>query len=270
MMLLFAGAGCTPQPPKEKPAAENIRLGDLAPKNSPSRQARISTAATIEIHTFDLPAENVGRLDDLWEALSTKSIWMTNYNSFRQNSFRVRSGRIEAWQKILDFLTKAGAQKVGVATLTVNDKDPTDWPIANSPPMISFVDEAALRQKINVGLGQLALRLQTEPVPGVRGVRKLIAYPVHAIPMSSAIPKLQAKIKEGEFIFNSVAFAAQMSLGDLLVLAPGEYTGERLTLGGLFFNKAEPVAFRDPAARQLPKRGPAVRVWVLVCAGVQD
>jgi hypothetical protein len=197
---------------------------------------------------------------------------MTHYDSFRQNSFRVRSGRFEAWQRILDLLAQAGAQKVGVATLMVSDDDSTDWLIVSSPSpgTVSFVDEALLPQKANLGPGRLVLRLRAEPVPGVRGVRRLIAYPAHSSFLTSAIPKLQEKLTESDFVFDSAAFAAQMGRGDLVVLAPVEYTGERFTLGGLFFNKAEPVTFLDPARRQLPQQKPAVRVLILVCTGIRD
>ena len=272
LALLASGAGCQPEPPKEKPIQDGVKIRDIAPKASAARQAQFLVTAAIDVHAFDLPAENVGKLDDLWEALSTKSIWMTSYNAFRQNSFRVRSGRIEAWQRIVDLLVKAGAQNVGTATLMVNDDDPTDWPVLNSPGpgAVSFIDEGLLPQKVNLGPGRLVLRLRTEPVPGVRGVRKLIAYPVHSLPVSSAIRELQEKLKENDFTFKSAAFAAQMGPGDLIVLAPGEYTGERLSLGGLFFNKAEPVMFFNPASQQLPKQGPAVRVLILVCMGIKD
>jgi hypothetical protein len=272
MLVLIGGAGCPPQPPTEKPTAESIKIGDIAPKAGAARKPQFLTTAAIDVHTFDLPAENVGKLDDLWEILSTKSIWMTSYNAFRQNSFRVRSGRIEAWQRIADLLTKAGAQRIGTSTLMVNDTDPTDWSIMSSPSpgTISFADESLLRQEVNLGAGRLVLRLRTEPIPGVRGVRRLIAYPAHSLPVSSGIPELQAQIKQNEFTFSAAAFAAQMGPGDLLVLAPTEYTGERLTLGGLFFNKPEPVTFIDATTRQFVKQGPAVRILVLVCMGIKD
>jgi hypothetical protein len=272
MIVLVVGAGCPPQSPKDEPITDGVKIGDLAPKTGAPRRADFLAAAAIDVYVFDLPARNVDQLTDLWETLSTKSLWMTSYDSFRRNFFRVRSGRVEAWKQILDLLAKAGAQKVGTATLIVNDKDPTDWPLVNTPAgsTLSFFDENSLEQTITLPSGQLVLRLQAEPVPGVRGVRKLIVYPAHNLSLSSAIPELQKKLKENEFAFHSAAFAAQMAPGDLVVLAPTEYTGERLSLGGLFFNKAEPVTFLDPAAKQLPTQEPAVRVLILVCAGIKD
>jgi hypothetical protein len=272
LVVLIGSAGCPPQPPTAEPMDEGIKIGELAPKTDKPRQAKFLVTAAIDVHVFDLPAANVDKLDDVWDALSTKSIWMTNYEAFRRNAFRVRSGRLDAWRRIPDLLAKAGAQKVGTATLMVNDKDSTDWPIVNSPgpTAVSFVDENLLTQTANLGPGRLVLRLRTEPVPGARGVRKLIAYPAYTLPVSSAIPELQEKLKESEFIFRSAAFAAQMGPGDIVVLAPDEYTGERLTLGGRFFNRAEPVTFLNPDARQFPRQEPAVRVLVLVCTDIRD
>jgi hypothetical protein len=272
MIALLGGAGCEPKPPVEEPNARTVKIGDLAPKTAQSRQAQFLATVVIDVHAFDLPADNVGKLDDLWETLSAKSLWMTSYDAFRRNSFRVRSGRIEAWQRILDLLAKAGAQKVGVSTLMVNDNDSTDRPILGLPPLaaISFFDEASLPQKVVLGPGPLVLRLRTELVSGMRGVRKLIVYPAYGAPISSGVPRLQEKEREREFTFSSAAFAAQMGKGDLFVLAPTEYTGERLTLGGLVFNKAEPVTFIDPAKREPAKQKPAVRVLIFVCMGIRD
>ena len=228
-------------------------------------------AAAIEAHVFDLPSRNVDSLTDLWETLSTKSLWMTSYDAFRRNSFRVRSGRVEAWRQIQDLLTRAGAQKVGTATLMVSDKDSTDWPVANIPSgsAISFFDENLSEQTVNLASGRLVLRLQAEPVPGVRGTRKLILYPAYSLPVTTAIPQLQKRLREDEFAFHPAAFAAQMTPGDLVVLAPTESTGERLSLGGLFFNKPEPVTFVDPASKRATQES-AVRVLVLICAGIKD
>ncbi len=272
VIVLVAGTGCTPPPAPDKTVTEGIKIGELAPKNSTPRQAQFLVAASIDVHVFDLPARNVERLTDLWEALSTKSVWMTSYEAFRRNNFRVRSGKVGAWRQILDLLTQAGAQRVGTATLMVNDRDSTDWPLINMPAAgpITFFDENSLEQSAPLASGQLVLRLRAEPVPGLRGVRKLVVYPAYNPPLSSAIPELQKKLKENEVAFHAAAFAAQMGPGDLVVLAPNEYTGERLSLGGLFFNKAVPVTFLDPASSELPKKEPAVRVLILVCAGVKD
>jgi hypothetical protein len=90
------------------------------------------------------------------------------------------------------------------------------------------------------------------------------------LPLTSTIPQLRAQTVRREFYFASAAFAAQMSPGDLLVLAPDSYSGETLSLGGRFFNRPEPVLFFDSETKKPPQRRPAVRVFILVCMRVND
>jgi hypothetical protein len=270
--LLVGALGCQSRPPEQKPIWEDVKIGDIASTTGKPRRAQFLVTATIDIYSLDLPAANVEKLDSLWNVLSSKSIWMSSYKAFRENSLRVRSGRIENWRQIQSLLTEAGAQVASTTTLMLNDSDPTDWPLVNLPTAraISFIDESLLEQKANLGPGQFVLRLRTEPIPGLRGVRKLVAYPVHKPPLGSAIPELQEKLKESEFIFSAACFGFQMGPGDLIVLAPDQYTGEQLSLGGLLFNKAERMVFLNPATRQVPTQEPAVRVFIIVCTGIKD
>ena len=127
-----------------------------------------------------------------------------------------------------------------------------------------------LKQTTHVGPGVLALRLRVEPIPWARGVHKIIGYPTYTIPVISAIAPLQAKAREKEFYFAPAAFAVQMAPGDLIVIGPDEYTAERQTLGGLFFNKPEGTLFFNPAKRTPPQIKPAVRVYVLICTAIND
>jgi hypothetical protein len=269
--LAFA-TGCDTSSEQEVPIRETTKLADLAPKTGEQPQARFLVAARFDIHVFDLPADNVERLEDLWRLLSAKPIRTNSYNAFAQNSFRVRFGHVEMWDQLLGLLKDAGAQKVATSALGVGDDMPTDVPITQlpRPSTISFAAMNLSWQRAEVESGRLVLRLRAEPIPGARGVRKIVAYPVHTPTISSAIPELEARIREREFYFASAAFAAQTGPGDLLVLAPNQYSGERVTLGGLFFNEPQDVLFVDTETTDPAQRKPAVRVYVLVCVGMVD
>lgn len=270
--MLAAATGCETSSEQEVPIWETAKLSDLAPRTGDRPQAEFLVAARFDIHVFDLPADNVERLEDLWRLLSAKPIRTNSYNAFAQNSFRVRFGQAEMWDQLLGLLRDAGAQRVATSALGVGDDAPTDLPIARlpRPSTISFAATNLSWQRAEVQPGRLVLRLRTEPIPGARGVRKIIAYPVHTPTIASAIPELEARIRAREFYFASAAFAAQMGPGDLLVLAPNQYSGERVTLGGLFFNEPQEVLFIDAETTDPPQRRPAVRVYVLVCVGVID
>ncbi len=269
---LAAAAGCETSSKQEIPIWQEIKIGDLAPKGGERPQAKFLVTARFDIHVFDLPADNVEKLEDLWRMLSAKPIRTNSYSAFAQNSFRVRLGRVEMWDGLLGLLKEAGVQKAATNALGVGDDAPTDLPIAELPRpcTISFAAANLLWQQAKVEPGRLVLRLYAEPIAGARGVRKIVAYPVHAPAVSSAIPELEARLREGEFHFASAAFAAQMGPGDLLVLGPNQYSAERMTLGGLVFNEPQDVLFIDPEKSVPPERKPAVRVYVLVCAGIAD
>jgi hypothetical protein len=270
--LILAVVGCDTSSEQEIPPWKQTKIGDLAPKTGQRPQAEFLVAARFDIHVFDLPADNFDRLEDLWPMLSAKPIRTNSYSAFAQNSFRVRFGRVEMWDTLLGRLKEAGAQKVATSGVGVGDEPPTDLPIVELPGAgtISFATMSLSWERAKVQSGRLVLRLRAEPIPGARGVRKIVAYPVHTPAISSAIPELEARLREDEFYFASAAFAAQMGPGDLLVLGPNQYSGERVTLGGLFFNEPRDVLFVDPEEPVPPERKPAVRVYVLVCVGMAD
>jgi hypothetical protein len=125
-------------------------------------------------------------------------------------------------------------------------------------------------QTVNVGPGSIVLRLRVEPIPWARGARKVIAYPTYTLPTASAIPQLRMMATKNQFFFAPAAFAAQMGPGDLVVLGPGVYTGEQLTLGGLFFNNLQGRLFFNPTKSDPPQQRPAARVYILICRSISD
>lgn len=269
--LIVGSAGCKTTPNNEEQIWARTKIGDLAPQESlPAPQ--FFTSVAMDVHVLELPADRLDRLDDLWAILSAKPVHLSSYSGFTENSFRMRAGRVEHWEQISLLLTDAGAQRVGTVSMIVPSNDTADLPIADLPAarQITFVGNNLARQSANVGPGVLALRLRAEPIPWARGVQKIIGYPTYTIPVVSAIAALQEKARQNEFYFAPAAFAVQMAPGDLVVLAPDRFTGERLSLGGLFFNKPEGTLFFNPAARTPPEVKPAVRVYILVCAAVNE
>ena len=273
-LLLGLVVGLSGCPTRSKPpevVTTGVTIPELAPPpgdRPPPPQYLVTVA--LDIHIVELPADNVEKLQSLWQILSATPIRLMSYNAFSENSFRLLFGKIEIWQKIQALLAEAEAQPVTTVSLTVAVNDWTNLPIAEIPAAraIAFVGTDLSRQSANVGPGMLTLRLVADPIPSARGVRKIIGFPVYTLPSSGAIPELQAQLLKREFRFESAAFACQMGRGDLLVLGPEKYTGERVTLGGLFFNKPEETLFFNPSKSKPPERKPAVRVYILLCTQV--
>jgi hypothetical protein len=264
-------AGCKPSPKPPDPVWQGEKLGSLAP---PPRDrlppAQFLVTATLDIRILELPADNVDKLEAVWRSLVANPIRLTSYNAFSENSFRILFGKIALLDRIMALLTEAEAQQVTTMALSVTNDPPADLPIAEIPiarPIV-FVGTDLSKQTVNVGPGILALRFVAEPNPWVRGVRKIIGYPAYKVPTSGAIPELQAQAERRQFYFAAAAFACEMRPGDLLVLGPERYTGERATLGGLFFNKPDETLFFNPNKPKPPARRPAVRVYIVVCTGV--
>jgi hypothetical protein len=61
-----------------------------------------------------------------------------------------------------------------------------------------------------------------------------------------------------------------MSPGDFVFLGPEKYIEDQTTLGGLFFNKPEGSLFFGATEHKGPEQKPAVRVFLLVCTGIND
>jgi hypothetical protein len=251
-----------------------VKISDIAPTGKKGDQDKAKFLATVqmEIRILEVPGANVEQLDDLWLLLSPKSVFMSSYNAFKDNAFRVKSGRIEASEKIQKAMAQAGVQKTATLVLPIPTDDTSDLPITDLPGgrTIAFVGNDLSSQTVTVGPGELVLRLRAEPIPWARGVCKIIAYPTYTLPTGSAIPQLRMMARKGEFYFAPAAFAAQMGPGDLVVLGPDCYTGEQLTLGGLFFNNLQGRVFFDPTKPNPPEQKPAARVYILICRSISD
>ena len=266
--------GCKTAPKAERQIWQDIKIGDLAatPREKDREKVKFLATVQVEVRVLELPGENVEQLDDLWRQLSPKLVYMSSYNAFTDNSFRVKSGRVEMLDKIQNALTEAGARRIATLSLAVPDNDTTDLPISDLPTgrTIAFVGNNLASQTVTVGPGSLVLRLRAEPIPWARGVRKIIAYPTYALPTSAAIPQLHLMARRNEFYCAPAAFAAQMGTGDLALLGPDAYTGEQLTLGGLFFNNPQGRLFFDPAKPTPPQFKAGARIYILICRGISD
>jgi hypothetical protein len=268
--MLLGTPGCDTPRRVSDAGLGNVKIGDLGPRAADQPRAELMGAVNFDVYALDLPADNIEGLSTVWKVLSAKPIRTNSYTAFLENGFRVRYGRLRMWQRVQSLLTEAGAQGAGTTSLLVSEDTPADLPIADVPGArpISFVGTDLSQQIANVSQGVLSLRLRAEMVPGAQGVRKIIAYPVHTLPAFVAIPELQATARQREFYFAAAAFATQMSPGDLVLLAPDRYTGERNSLGGLFFNKSIGTVFIDPTRRKPPERKPTVRIFVLICTRI--
>ena len=266
----FSLTGCAR--PKEEPMWEKVKIGDLAPSGDAAPRANVVRGIHLEIYVVEIPADNIDDLDKIRKKLRIRPLKLKSYQAFNANSFLARFGQLGMWNDVRSMLTTAEGQEVVKVSLMLTDNQPQTLTIAGlgRPQTVFYTADDGSRQGANVGPGILGLRIKGERTPGRRGVCEVTAYPVYSLPTQSAIPQLQAQMKRREFPFTCAALGLRMSPGDFVFLAPKEYISDQTSLAGLFFSNVQGRMFFNPAKSKVPERKPAVRVFLLACARIDD
>jgi hypothetical protein len=267
VFLTFCLIGCPG--PEEEPIWEKIKIGDLAPRQGGKPQStRLIKTINFDLHIFEIPAENIDKLDDTRKNLYTKPLRFNSLHAFGANSFSVHFGQIRMLDEIYNLLLAANGKIIAKVSLMLADGLPESIAITglDGPRTIFFTSTYGSREGTNVGPGILALRLKAQTIPGSRGVCNVSAYPVFSPPIRrGTIPQLDARAKRGEFPFSAAAFALKMGTGDFVLLGPKEYISDQTALGGLFFSNPKGTLFISKTERKPPELKPSVRIFLLVC-----
>jgi hypothetical protein len=257
--------------PEEEPVWGKVNIGDLAPYDGGKLpHVQLLKTINLDIHVFEIPADNVGELDDIHRKLQIKPLQLKNYRAFSDNSFLARFGQFQMWSQVHDLLFAADGQRIAKVSLMLPDGQPQTIAIAglDRPRTIFFTAIDGSRQGANVGPGVLGLRIKADRIPGSRGACDVVGYPVFSLPIRSTIPQFDARTKLRDFAFTVAAFGLKMSPGDFVFLAPKEYVSDQTALAGLFFSNPGGNLFFNKAERKPPEYKPAVRVFLLVCTKV--
>jgi hypothetical protein len=246
-------------PEKEKPIWQQVKISDLAPYSDVNHPAgRLLKTINLDIHIFEMPAEKIDALNNVWQMMYTKPLQFNDYDAFCANSFLVGFGQIQMWDTIASVLRDAGGKKIETVSLLLPDGETNDFTIArlDKEQTIFYISSAGPMEGTTIGPGRLALRIKVEKIPGSRGVCQVNAQPVFPSPITSSIPQLAAQAKSAEFLFTSAGFGLKMSPGDFVLLGPEKYISHQITLGSLFFSRPGPK--------------PTVRMFLLVCTRIID
>jgi len=265
---LFCLVGCA-EPEPEMPIWEKVKIGDLAPQGvGKTQKVELLKMTRLDINIFEIPADNISEIDRIRKKLFIRPLKLKDYEAFNANSFMVRFGQIEMWRQTNDWLLGAEGRNISNVSLMLADGQAQTIAITglDRPQTIFYTAVNGSRQGANVGPGIFGLRIKAEKIPGSRGVCDLVAYPVFSPPTESTIPQLDALGKLGEFPFTSAAFGLKMSPGDFVFLAPKEYVSDQTALGGLFFSNPRGGLFFSKT--KAPEYKPAVRIFLLVCTGI--
>jgi len=255
--------------PATQPLRDDVKIGDLKTLESEKRPGKRSLrTANFDVHIYELPADKLGKLDDLWDGLHSRPLTFYNYRAFAGNLFRLGMGRQFAWSRLDDLIKDAGGKRMAVISMLLPDGRSDDLRITGlgRPEEISFIDRSLLRGKVLIGPGIVNLRLVGHQVPGARGVCQIVAYPAFTVPTPSAEGPMAELAKQKEVQFKAAGFGLKISPDQFIVLGPTKYVSERMSLGGLFFTNLDGTVFTARGKR--PTRKISVRIFVLVCTAI--
>jgi len=246
-------------PEKEKPIWEQVKISDLdtsSDVNNPN--GRLLKTINLDIHIFEMPAEDVNVLNYVQQMLYTKPLQFNDYEAFKANSFSLGFGQLQMWDTIANVLRDAGSKHIETVSLLLFDGEINDFTIArlNKEQTVFYTSSAGSMEGATIGPGKLALRIKIEKIPGSRGVCNVSAMPVFTSPKINLAPRLAEREKANEFLFTSAGFSLKMSPGDFVLLGPEKYVDNQITLGSLFFS--------------MPKPKPTIRMFLLICTRIID
>lgn len=268
--ISFFLSGCV-EPKKESPVWEDIKITDLAPTEGgkPRPSQRFKTI-NLDVHVFEVPAENIKKLDKIRKNLYIRPLRLRDYGAFHANSFWIRFGHRRKWNEVYELLDAAKGQRINRISLMLPDAWPETFAITrlDRSQSIFYTAIDGAKEAAQIGPGIFALRIKAKTIPTSPGRCSVTAYPVFTPPVKSTIPELDAQVKRREFPFTVAAFGLDMRPGHFVVLAPTEYVEDQTTLGGLFFTNPEGRLFFSDDENTPPERKPVFRVFLLLCTQV--
>ncbi|MBN2315686.1 MAG: hypothetical protein JXM79_17290 [Sedimentisphaerales bacterium] len=263
-------SGCV-EPKKESPVWEKIKISDLAPtEGDKSHASQRFKTINLDVHVFEVPAENIDKLEKIRKNLYIRPLRLRDYGAFYANSFWVRFGHRKKWNEVYDKIEDAEGQRINRISLMLPDAWPETFAITglDRSQSVFYTAIDGAKEAAQIGPGILALRIKAKTIPTSPGQCSVTAYPVFTPPVKSTIPELDAQVKRREFPFTVAAFGLDMRPGHFVVLAPTEYVEDQTTLGGLFFTNPEGRLFFSDDENKPPERKPVFRVFLLLCTQV--
>jgi hypothetical protein len=267
--LALLPTGC--RSPAEEPIWECVKITDLASSNG-VKQVNGQRLKTINfnVYIYEIPSDNIGTLEEIWPMVYAQPLQFNNFESFSANSFLAGFGQIPMWSRISDLLRSANGIQVGRVSLLLPDGRSNDVAVAvlDKEQAIFYFSEKRSMNKAKFEPGQFSLRIQADKIAGSRGVCSVSVLPVFSSLKRSSLPLMSSREKANDILFTATGFSLKMSPGDFVLVGPEKYNNSLTTLGGLFFSKPAGSLFFNELERKLPEHKPALRLFLLVCTGI--
>ena len=108
LTLFFAGCNTPGSTQTPRAAWEGTKIFDIAPSPQKAEKHLLRTI-DFDIYTFQIPAENLSKLENAWQILNTDALGFKDYKTFKSNSFAAGFGQTTTWDKIGEILLDANA-----------------------------------------------------------------------------------------------------------------------------------------------------------------
>jgi len=229
-------AGCDSD--VRKPQTEGITIGELAPANQRIRPQVLRTT-NIDIVIFELPAENVRLLDEVWGMLDKGALRFNDPNGFAANKLRAAAGKFVDLDKIDKILKSADAKKQLTTTILMSDGQPEVLNISRmtDKSTISYIGHNGAVKSSEAGPGILAIEISARKIINKRRMAAIAVLPVIYTPTEGLAPAIAAKLKAGDLRFFSAGFGMDIKAGDIVVLSPSQFSPDEITAAGRFFTR---------------------------------
>jgi len=274
--LMTAVLGCAGDKEKD-PIWKGLKIGDLAPATT-GKSSNSLNIINFKALVFELPAEKVSALDAVRTVLYAEPVRFRNFNVFTANSFSVVFGQSRMWPRVADLLYGADAQRVQTISLMLSDDEINDFPIFSLLARQSVFHKTATGslEAGGTGPGLLALRVEAQRIPGLRGICSFTARPAFISALAGTLAQRSMGEGSAEFEFAGTEFRLKMTPGDFFIMAPAGQIDSQMALGSYFFNRPRPSKRRffirssEQAERRQLYFGPVVRLYLFVCVSIGE
>jgi len=259
-IAVFLVAGChEPEAGMEGPPIDGIRITDLAPRVK--KQTPVRTV--FRVFTFEVPAEEMQSLGELFESMSKRQIRYADRAVFDGNGFRAGFGSQSEWGSF-------SAAIQAVASRTTNTRNVVAYELEGDELMtatLKFTEQVAWigpRDAIVRNMftfGRFSWMIKARRTGGIRGLAEVTIVPAYKLGTQDTFS--QVDHFEDRSPFASCALDVRMSPGDYLLLgSTGEPTGgDGLGIGPLTLTRLLFYSVDRPGS---------LKVYLILCVGVED
>jgi hypothetical protein len=258
-------AGCENN--SKGPQTEGIKIDELAPTGRAGKiiQPRALQTTNIDVITFELSANNISNIDDIWKMLNpgAPGLRYNNPTGFSANGLRAGAGKYDAYNKIIASLNSADAKKLSTTSLLIPNGQNEVLNIGRltRKATISYIDRTGAVKTADVGPANLGLYVSARQFSDSQPVANVQVVPIISTSTEGLPKELAERLKEKDILFYSAGFRAIMKPGDVVLFAPREYNPDETTAAGRFFTKPE---LNPPAGGA----SPTVRVLLFICTSI--